>query len=75
MWLVENFNQHGLHSDPTIQGTWSKKWQPTPVFLPEKFHGKRSWVGYSLWGHKELDMTEELSTLKVLKASSFSEFL
>ena len=54
---------------------WSMKWQPTPVFLPEKFHGQRSWVGYSLWGHKELDMTEELNTLKVLKASSFSEFL
>ena len=32
-------------------------------------------MGYSLWGHKELDMTEELNTLKVLKASSFSEFL
>ena len=21
---------------------WQRKWQPTPVFLPEKFHGQRS---------------------------------
>ena len=35
-----------------------RKWQPTPVFLPEKSHGQRSLVGYSPWGHKELDTTE-----------------
>ena len=34
------------------------KWQPTPVFLPRKFHGWRSLVGYSPWGLKESDMTE-----------------
>ena len=33
---------------------WRNKWQPTPVFLPEEFHGQRSLVGYSPWGHKEL---------------------
>ena len=27
----------------------------TPVFLPEEFHGQRSLVGYSPWGHKESD--------------------
>ena len=32
---------------------WSRKWQPTPVFLPQKFHGQRSLVGYSPWGNKE----------------------
>ena len=37
---------------------WSRKWQPTPVFLPGKFHGHRSLVGYSQWGCKELDTTE-----------------
>ena len=31
---------------------WRRQWQPTPVFLPEKFHGQRSLVGYSPWGHK-----------------------
>ena len=31
---------------------WRGKWQPTPVFLPGKFHGQRSLVGYSPWGHR-----------------------
>ena len=26
---------------------WRRKWQPTPVFSPEKSHGQRSLVGYS----------------------------
>ena len=30
----------------------------TPVFLLGKFSGQRSLVGYSPWGHKELDTTE-----------------
>ena len=38
-----------------------RKWQPTPVFLPGEFHGQRSLVGYSPWGHKELDVTEQLT--------------
>ena len=37
---------------------WSRKWQPTPEILPEKSHGQRSLVGYSPWGHKELDTTD-----------------
>ena len=28
------------------------------VFLPGESHGQRSLVGYSPWGHKELDITE-----------------
>ena len=35
-------------------------WHPTPVLLPGKSHGRRSLVGCSPWGHKELDMTERL---------------
>ena len=38
---------------------------PTPVLLPGEFHGLRSLVGYSPWGHKESDMTEQL-TLSVI---------
>ena len=43
---------------------WRGKWQPTPVFLPRKFHGQRSLVGYSPCSCKESDTTEhnELST-------------
>ena len=37
---------------------WSRKWQPTPVFLPGKFHGQRRLAGYSPGGCKELDTTE-----------------
>ena len=40
----------------------SRKWQPIPVFLPGKFHGQRSLVGYSPWGHTELDTTEHAHT-------------
>ena len=37
---------------------WKRKWQTTPVFLPGKFHGQRSPVGYSAWDGKESDTTE-----------------
>ena len=37
----------------------------TPVFLPEKFHGQRSLMGYNPWGGKELDMTEHTYTEEV----------
>ena len=37
---------------------WIRKWQLTSVFLPGKFYGQRSLVGYSPWGCKELDTTE-----------------
>ena len=48
---------HGF--DPWVgKICWSRKWQPATVFLPGKFHGERSLVGYSPWGHKELDTTE-----------------
>ena len=50
-----------------MQETWVQSlnqedplWQPTPVFLPGEFHGQGSLVGYSPWGRKELDTTEQL---------------
>ena len=42
----------------------SRKWQPTPVFLPGQFHGQKSLVSYSPGGRKELDMTEHTHTLQ-----------
>ena len=55
---------------PAVQETWvqsldqedplEKGMATTPVFLPGEFHGQRSLVGYSPWGHKELDTTERL---------------
>ena len=37
---------------------WRRQWQPTPVLLPGKSHGRRNLVGCSPWGRKELDTTE-----------------
>ena len=58
---------------------WRRKWQPTPVFLPGKFHEPRRLVGYSPWGHKESDMTEQLhfhfSRLWFSAKSTHSELL
>ena len=42
--------------------SWSRKWQPVPIFLPGKSHGQRSLAAYIPWGHKESDTTEQLST-------------
>ena len=62
-WVIKN--------PPAVQGgwfepqvgkiPWRKTWQLTPVFLPGKSHGQRSQVGYSPWGHKELDMMKRHS--------------
>ena len=41
---------------------WRRKWQPTPVFLPGKFHGQRSLTDYSPWDCKESDMAKQLNT-------------
>ena len=35
-----------------------RKWQPSPVFLPEESQGRGSLVGCRLWGHTESDTTE-----------------
>ena len=41
---------------------WSRKWQPSPVFLPGKFRGQRSPAGYTLCGHKQSKKSKQLST-------------
>ena len=51
---------------------WSMKWQPTLVFLPGKFQGQRSLMGYSLWGHKELETTVRLSMHAHIQSKQFS---
>ena len=38
-----------------IKVKWRRQWQPTPVLLPRKSHGRRSLVGCSPWGHEESD--------------------
>ena len=43
---------------------WRKEWKPTPVFLPGEFPEQRNLMGYSPWGHKELNVTEQLILLQ-----------
>ena len=46
------------------RGSWARALLPMAThssFLPGKFRGQRSLVGYSPWGHKESDMTEQLT--------------
>ena len=63
MVLQASLNQgkRNIYSDPS-----------TPVFLPGKFHGQQSLVGYSPEGRKKSDMTEQLSTHIFKKNSRFS---
>ena len=51
-----------------------KEWQPTLVFLPGESHGRRSLVGYSPWGHKESDTTEQLHSLTRLCSEYITYF-
>ena len=60
---------HGVTKSRTRLSDWTelnwteyrrRQWQPTPVLLPGKSHGRRSLVGCSPWGHEESDMTERL---------------
>ena len=55
-------NAGDLGSVPWVEKIpWRREWLPTPLFLPEEFHGQRSLAGYSPWGPKELDTTEQLT--------------
>ena len=71
-WGIRLPMQETRSSIPGLRRSLRRKWQPTPVFLPGEFHqnhrwqnkeywnfhGQRSLVGYSPWGHKKLDATE-----------------
>ena len=52
---------------------WRREWLPTPIFLPREFHGQKSLAGYSLWGCKESDMTEQLTSFSVIFRWSSNE--
>jgi len=48
---------------------WRRKWQPTLVFLPRKFHGQKILVGYSPWCREESDTTEHTHTFYIPRLS------
>ena len=53
MWVYRNIY---VFAHTYVIATY--KWQPTPVFLPGESQGRRSLVGWCLWGRTELDTTE-----------------
>ena len=61
---VKNLPAMRRQFDPWVMKIpWRREWQPTPVFLPGKFHGQRRLAGHSPWGRKESDTTEQLILL------------
>ena len=62
--MEEKSNICGLLCFVILGNPWRRKWQCTPVLLPGKSHEQRDLVGYSPYGHKDLDMTEQLSFKK-----------
>ena len=45
------FRRHKSGFDPWVRKIpWRRKWQPTPLKLPRKFHGQSSLAGYSTGG-------------------------
>ena len=62
-WYRHPWHVYSLKMTEPVSGSylWRRKWQPTPVFLPGEPHGQRSLVGYSPWGRKESDTTEQLT--------------
>ena len=58
-----NLQRNFIFNAVTYKIQWRRKWQPTPVLLPGKFHGWRSLVGYHSWSRKESNTTERLHFL------------
>ena len=54
---------------------WRRKWQPTPVFLPEESQGRGSLVGCCLWGRTEPDSTMPAWSLQQLTTVPWREEL
>ena len=66
---------------PAMRETWvsSLDWEDplekemathSSIIMPGKSHGQRSLVGYSPWGRKESDTTEQLKHTQTEKANS-----
>ena len=65
-------SRHGF--DPWLRKMpWRRAWQPTPVFLPGESHGHGSLKGYSPWGRKESDTTEQLTVTLISNKLSFGK--
>ena len=54
------------------EAPWTRKWQPTPVFLPGKWTEEPG--GLQSWSRKESDMTEWLTTRTNNRNSQIKEY-
>ena len=68
-WCVKKQNSGGMNAKSRSRAnyTWNlvyDKWPPIPVFLPGESHGQRGLAGYSPWGCKEVDTTQQLNNKK-----------
>ena len=59
--VEESTSQAGGIGLIPVEDSWSRKRQPTIVFLPGIFHGPRSLLGYRAWARKESHKTEQLN--------------
>ena len=53
---------------------WRREWLPTPVFSAGESHAQRSLVGFSPWGFKKSDTTEQLGTERIRWTPDFQWF-
>ena len=64
-------NAGDLGPIPELARSAEKEMATHSVSLPGEFHGQRRLAGYSPWGHKESDMTEQLTLSFSCKALRF----
>ena len=65
-------NEGDLGLIPGSRRPRKRAWQSTPVFLTGESHGQRSLVGYSPWGQKQLDTSEQLTVTNLYMTVIFS---
>ena len=56
-YIQKHVEKHSVGTKWIGQFDRRRQWHPTLVLLPGKFHGWRSLVGCSTWGHRESNMT------------------
>ena len=56
---VQEMHVRSLSKEDALE----RKMATPPIFLPEESHGQRSLVGYSPWGHKESNTTNNFTFL------------
>ena len=70
----ENMGEKNPNLIPVLEDPPKRReWLPSPIFLPGEFRGQRRRAGYSPWGHKESDTTEQLTCSLSSQTVSSSE--